>query len=157
NEKHRIFFRMNSDFWEEHKNNTFPNESTGIILNRENKGISFDDVYVFTPSFLMNVRYGMIYGIFTERRRSRGFDLASLGFWHRLVGLVPNELAHVPNVQVGSLTQLGNWESGDGGDYSTAHSWAVTFTRLQGNHNLRFGSDFRVYRENFGRYPNDLS
>src|SRR5262249_2046793 len=50
-----------------------------------------------------------------------------------------------------------NWESGDGGDYSTAHSWAVTFTRLQGNHNLRFGSDFRVYRENFGRYPLDVS
>ena len=158
NPNHRVFFRMHSDFWEENKNHTFPNDpAVGIILNRHNKGLAFDDVYVVSPAFLVNFRYGLEFGDFLERRISRGFDLASLGFSPQLTGLVDGSLATFPNVQVGNLTQLGNWESGDGNTSSLTHSFAATFTRLHGNHNLRFGPDFRVYRQNFHRFPLDTA
>ena len=59
-----------------------------MILNRNNKGIAFDDVYVFNPSLLLNVRYGLTYQDFPERRASQGFDLSTLGFSQQLISLV---------------------------------------------------------------------
>ena len=157
-EKHRVFLAMHSDFWQEDKNHTFPDDiATGIILNRHNQGASFDDVYVFGPAFLMNVRYGVTFGDFVERRISRGFDLSTLGFSPQLVALANKDLATFPNVTVGSLTALGANESGDGGTSSLTHALAATLTRLVGNHTLRFGGDFRVYRQNFGRFPLDVA
>jgi hypothetical protein len=156
-ENHRAFVRVSKDFWEEDKNRVFTTGANGIILNRQNEGVTLDDVYVFNPSFLMNVRFGITYANFTERRISRGFDLGSLGFSARTAGLIDKNLAAFPNVQVGSFTQLSNWESGDGGNFSTTHSVGTTFTRLTGSHSVRFGADFRVYRENQGRYPIDVA
>lgn len=157
-ENHRMFVRMHSDFWEENKNHTFPaNPAVGIILNRHNKGVAFDDVYVINPTFLFNFRYGLEFGDFLEKRLSRGFDLSTLGFSPQLTSLIDKNLATFPNMQVGSLTQLGNWESGDGGTSSLTHSFAGTFTKLVGSHNLRFGADMRVYRQNFGRFQLDTA
>ena len=155
---HRIFVRGHSSFWEENKNHTFPDTiATGIILNRHNQGAAFDDVYVFNPTFLFNVRYGVEFGDFIERRISRGFDLSTLGFSPQLTGLIDKSLMTFPNMRVGTLTQLGNWESGDGGTSSLTHSFAGTFTKLMGSHNLRFGPEFRVYRQNFGRFQMDTA
>lgn len=140
---HRIFVRMHTDFWEENKNHTFPNDpAVGIILNRHNKGVAFDDVYVINSAFLFNFRYGLEFGDFLERRGSRGFDLSSLGFSPQLTSLIDKSIATFPNLRVGNLTQLGNWESGDGGTSSLTHSFAGVFTRLVGSHNLRFGRNF---------------
>lgn len=156
-ENHRAFIRLSKDFWEEDKNRVFDTGANGIILNRQNEGLTLDDVYVFSPSFLMNVRYGITYANFTEYRQSRGFDLSSLGFSPRLVQLIDKERATFPNVQLGSFTQLSNWETGDGGNFSTTHNVAGTLTKLSGNHSIRFGADYRVYRENQGRYPIEVS
>ncbi|MBS1827559.1 MAG: carboxypeptidase regulatory-like domain-containing protein [Acidobacteria bacterium] len=157
NQNHRAFVRMSTDFWEEDKNRVFTTGANGIILNRQNRGFTIDDVKVFSPTFLMNVRYGVTYANFTEKSIQQGFDLSSLGFASRLTGLVDKSIARFPNVQVGSLTQLANWESGDGGNFSTVHSMGATFTKLAGSHSFRFGGDFRVYRENQGRYPLDVA
>lgn len=156
-QNHRAFVRLSKDFWQEDKNRTFTTGANGIILNRQNEGLTLDHVYVFNPSFLINVRYGITYANFTEYRQTRGFDLATLGFVPSLVSLIDRQRATFPNVQLGSFTQLSNWETGDGGNYSTTHNLASTLTQLRGNHSLRFGADFRVYRENQGRYPLDVS
>src|SRR5260370_20862334 len=141
---------MHSDFWQEDKNHTFPDDpGAGIILNRHNQGAALDDVYVFSPSFLLNVRYGVEFGDFLERRSSRGFDLASLGFSPQLTGNISKSLATFPNVQVGSLTQLANWENGDGGTSPLTHHFAGTFPPLSGHHNPRFRGHFRVPPHNF--------
>ncbi len=154
---HRIFVRLSTDFWEEHKNDSFRNLATGITLNRENKGFSLDDVYVVSPTFLINVRYGIARAFFTESRNSRGFDVTTLGISQRVAALADARLATFPNVTAGSLTTLADWETGDGGNYSLTHSLASTVTRLIGDHNLRAGFDVRVYRENQGRYPYDTA
>jgi hypothetical protein len=158
NQNHRIFARAHSDFWEENKNHTFPDTiATGIVLNRHNKGAAFDDVYVFSPTFLFNFRYGLEFGDFLERRNSRGFDLSTLGFSPQFTSSINPEVMTFPNVRAGAITQLGNWESGDGGTSSLTHSFAGTFTKLKGSHNLRFGPEFRVYRQNLFRFPMDTA
>ena len=45
-DKHRVFVRVHYDFWEEDKNDYFDNRINGIILNRINRGLALDDVFV---------------------------------------------------------------------------------------------------------------
>ncbi len=151
-ENHRLFARVHYDWWEEDKDHWFGDYSA-IILNRINRGFALDDVYVLNPNTVLNVRYGITSQDFPERRVTQGFDLASLGFSSTLVGLVDKELATIPHTSTSGYDDIGRWESGDGADTSLTHSITGNVTRLQGNHNLKFGTDVRVYRGNHTRYP----
>jgi len=157
-ENHRIFVRLHRDFWEEDKNRVFSNDVNGVILNRNNKGIAFDDVYVVSPTLLFNFRYGLTFQDFPERRPSRGTDLSKLGFSQNLVNqVVDPALATLPNVGVNPFTSLASWESGDGLTAATSHSFVGNFTKMMGNHNFRFGPEFRAYRENRNRFHQGTS
>ncbi|MFN7921611.1 MAG: carboxypeptidase-like regulatory domain-containing protein [Bryobacteraceae bacterium] len=157
-ENHRIFLRLHRDFWEEDKNRVFNNSTNGVILNRNNKGIAFDDVYVFNPTFLLNFRYGLTFQDFPERRTSQGADLAALGLSSNLISQLPDKpRATIPNVSVGQFTAIAPWESQDGYTASTTNSFVGNFTKLKGNHSLRFGPELRVYRESRNRYGAALS
>ncbi len=161
-EKHRMFARVHYDTWTEKKwltgNNFFDPDVNQITLNRSNSGLALDDVYSFGPTFVMNVRYGLTYQDFPERRVSQGTDLASLGFSANLVSLLPDkQLATVPRIQLGGYAGLSGWESGDGTNSGMIHSFANTNTWLVGNHNLRFGADLRFYRAFGNRFPTDIS
>jgi len=157
-ENHRVFLRLHRDFWEEDKARVFGNDVNGVILNRNNKGLAFDDVYVFNPSFLLNFRYGLTFQDFPERRASQGYDLAKLGLSAQTIGLSQNSaLAPIPRIELSPFTTISSWESQDGVTASTTNSFVGNFTKLKGNHNIRFGPEFRVYRESRNRYGQALS
>jgi hypothetical protein len=159
NENHRIFLRLHRDFWEEDKSRAFNNSVNGVILNRNNKGIAFDDVYVLNPTLLVNFRYGLTYQDFPERRVSQGYDLSKLGFSQQLISLIGmKDKATIPRVGgLAGITEIAAWESGDGVTSSTTNSFVGNFTKLRGNHSFRFGPEFRVYREARNRYQATLS
>lgn len=144
-DKDRIFLRLHRDYWQEDKNRSFGNDVNGILLNRINRGIAFDEVHMFSPTFLLNFRYGLTQQIFPERRVSEGFSLASLGFAPEFVNLFPTVSA-VPNVRLGTMTQLSQSESGDGSASSIVNSFVGNFTNVRGKHTLKFGPEFRLYR-----------
>lgn len=156
-DKHRVFLRMHRDYWQENKNHFFGDNISGLILNRINRGIAFDDVYTLTPSFLINFRYGLTHQEFPEQRTSRGFNLSSLGFSPALTSLVNPDLATFPNVQAGGASQLAQWESGDGSTSSLIHSFVLNLTKLVGNHTIKFGPEFRLENEFRNRYNLDVS
>jgi hypothetical protein len=154
---HRMFVRVHYDFWEEDKNDHFDNRINGIILNRINRGIALDDVLVITPALLANLRYGFTNQDFPERRTTQGFDLSSLGFSSGLTNLIDRSLAVVPRVTLGAFSTISPWESGDGTNSSFTHTFQANFTRLQSNHNIKFGADARVYRSFGNRYPTQIA
>jgi hypothetical protein len=156
-DRHRIYGRFSWDFWEEEKDNRFDNASTGIVLNRKNRVFALDDAYTIKSNLLMNVRGGFTRQLFPERRRSRGFDLASLGFSDALVSLAPRDLATFPNIGFDGYQPFGNWESGDG--FFTTDVYNVTGTAiwLVGNHNMKFGTEYRRYVEHSSRFPTAVS
>ncbi len=156
-EKFRTFVRLHYDFWEEDKNDHFGNRINGIILNRINRGLAWDNVWVMAPTLLLNVRYGLTNQEFPERRVTQGFDLASLGFSQELIRLTDGDRATVPRVAAGGFSVLSPWESGDGTNTSTTHILSTNFTKLQGRHNLKFGSDARMYRAFGFRNPRMVS
>lgn len=103
-EKHRVFFRLHRDYWQSITKRDFNDDISGIILNRVNRGLALDDVYMFSPTFILNFRYGMTQQDFAERRVSQGFDLRSLGFSPETVAnSVDTALATFPRVRAGSL------------------------------------------------------
>jgi len=157
-ENHRIFIRMHRDYWQEDKNRFFgPDNISGVILNRVNRGAAFDDVYVINPSMLLNVRYGLTQQEFPERRVSQGFDLASLGLNSALVNSIDKSTATFPRLNVAPWSAVSNWESGDGTTASLIHNLNSTLTWNKSKHNVRFGFDWRNLRENRNRFPNGTS
>jgi hypothetical protein len=150
---HRMFARIHYDRWEEDKNHWFGDDVNGIILNRTNFGFALDDVLVLDPTLVLNLRYGLTDQDFLEHRASQGFDLASLGFSPALIGLIDPGNATIPRVSAGGFSTFSGWESGDGFTTSLTHSFGAHFTKLRGNHNLKFGSDFRIYQADGNRFP----
>jgi hypothetical protein len=150
---HRMFARVHYDRWEEDKDHWFGDNVNGIILNRTNVGFALDDVLVLNPTLVLNVRYGLTNQEFLEHRASQGFDLQTLGFSPTLIGLVDRSNATIPRVSAGGFSRLSGWESGDGFTGSLTHSFGGHFTKLRGSHNLKFGSDFRIYQADGNRFP----
>jgi hypothetical protein len=150
--RHRLYGRFSWDFWEEEKDDAFDNLATGIFLNRKNRIFAIDDTYTVRSNLLLNARAGFTRQLFPERRRSRGFDLSSLGFGQSLASLVPNELATFPNIALDNYQSLGGWESGDGFFTTDVYSAQASVVWLLGNHSLKFGAENRHYIEDSSRF-----
>jgi hypothetical protein len=156
-ERNRMFVRWHRDYWEEDKNRQFGNDVNGVILNRINRGIAVDDVHMLSSTMVLNLRYGISAQEFPERRVSSGFDLSSLGFAPNVVNLADKATATIPRTAVGSLTTLAGWESGDGKTASISHNGVANLAWMRGNHNVRFGFDWMMFREFRARYPQDTA
>jgi hypothetical protein len=156
-DRHRVYGRFSWDFWEEEKDDRFDNLATGIFLNRKNRVFALDDAYTLKNNLLMNVRGGFTRQLFPERRRSQGFDLASLGFAPALVSLAPAALATFPNITFDGYQAFSPWESGDGFFTTDVYNVTGSLIWLVGNHNLKFGTEYRRYVEHSSRFPTAVS
>ena len=156
-ERHRIFLRGDYDYWDERKNNLYSNISSGIELNRINRGLAFDDVFVISPATIFNFRYGLTNQEFPEQRSSRGINLASLGFAPGLTSLVSPTLAAFPTVNIAGFSGFSASESGDGSNTSLTHSFNASLTTQKKSHNIHYGIDYRIYRAFQNRFANDVA
>lgn len=150
-ENHRFFVRLNTNKFD-NRVQALPTIASGNVTDRIGYGVVADDVYVFNPHLLLNLRYGLTYQNPRVTRFSQGFDLLSLGFPQDLVQEInakadPAGIAF-PQVVVdgGNFTNLG--EAGGNDRRIYYQTFAGTVTRLTGNHSLRFGGEFRLMREN---------
>ena len=150
--KHRIYGRFSWDFWEEEKDDRFDNLATGIFLNRKNRILGVDDAYTFRNNLLMNIRGGFTRQLFPERRRSQGFDLATLGFSQSLLGLVPRDISAFPFVNFDGFQDFGVSESGDGWFTTDVYSATGSLMWLVGRHSTKFGTEYRYYIEDASRF-----
>lgn len=112
--------------------------------------IALDDVYVFSPSLVMNIRYGYERYAFEHRPRTYGYDPAQLGFSGDTLAQLSSRVKIFPRVDVAGLATLGG-EEGDR-TYNDVHSLFVNFTKQHSNHVLKFGMDARAYRVNAFSY-----
>lgn len=153
--KNRFFFRW---FNQQHDNSTdFLGTITNVdLLDRTAWGVVADDVHIFNPGLLLNVRYGITYESNINARGSQGFDLTSLGLPASLTTNIVNRLGPngiaFPNVQVdGSVyTALSNNGGTRGAtNYSTA---GATLTKIAGRHSTRYGVEYRLQRETAFNY-----
>jgi hypothetical protein len=152
-ESHRMFFRLSNN---QHDNtqDTLPGLASGTILDRTTYGAVIDDVYVFSPRTLLNLRWGVTYEDDATTRRSQMMDLTTLGFPQSLVNEImtkstPGGIAF-PQISVDGLQKLG--DAGGNQIGTLYHTWAGTLTRTTGNHSFRIGGEHRLQRENAFNY-----
>lgn len=152
-EGHRMFFRLANN-QHDNKQDTLPGLASGTILDRTDYGVALDDVYVFSPRTLLNVRYGLTYEDDATWRRSQLMDLTTLGFPKSLVDDIKNKgnAAGIafPQISVDGLQKLG--DAGGNRIGTLYHTWAGTLTRLTGGHSFRIGGEYRLQRENAFNY-----
>lgn len=149
-QRHRVFGRYNQAHQLFQSGQTFPNTANGNVRHRYNKGAGFDDVFVFNPQLLVNFRYGFSRFIQTFHPLGKGFDLAAAGFSQALVSQLDPQGITFPQIAVDQLAQLGsNFVTGE---FTNYHTVAADFTNTRGNHSLRFGGEYRLFREHNRNY-----
>jgi hypothetical protein len=119
--------------------------SVGQVYLGKTRQFSLDDVYVFSPSLVMNVRYGYIRYAGLSSPRRLGYDPSELGFSSGVVSLFKG-LELSPNVNISGLTSIGTEQWA--GKNNDIHALFVGFNKQQNNHNFKFGADVRAYRDN---------
>lgn len=159
-QNNRMFVRLDYDHQTEDQSDFYGNLATGILFTRINRGVAVDEVLVLSPSHVLNLRYGLTNGETPERRRSMGFNVASLGYSPSLLALLDPKVTTFPNVFIGTsalkkpcqgsctgtFSGFGNFRLGDGTITGIVHNLAATLDSLRGKHNLRYGADLRLYR-----------
>lgn len=146
NEKHRIFGRASWYNRDSNYNNYYRNDATGEFFLFKSRQGTFDHVWTISPTMVLNSKYG--YNRFIRGTNSnpanRGFDLTSLGFPSYYNALIPEETRRFPRFDIN-----GYQGTAVGGELrpTDTHSYASTMNQSLGAHSVKYGVEFRSYRE----------
>ncbi|MDP3001183.1 MAG: TonB-dependent receptor [Bryobacterales bacterium] len=152
-ERHRIFSRVNVYKRESDYNNWFKSAATGQWFQFLSRGAAFDDVYSFSPTFVMNLRYGYnrFIRVTDSNPAGRGFDLTTLGLPASYNNAIDAKIRRFPVISIDGYSGTYNgwlWRP------TETHSFTGAFDKVQGTHSLKFGMEYRAYRENQYEYDN---
>jgi hypothetical protein len=158
--RHRIFSRVNVYKSDMKYNDWFKNVSTGRLFNFLSRGAAFDDVYSFSPTLVMNLRYGYNRYVRTYDGKGEavGFDLTTLGFPASWNNATDPSIRRFPRFTIAGYTATYPWPLASN-SISTlwrptdTHNFTAAFDKISGAHSLKFGLEYRIYREN--QYSND--
>jgi hypothetical protein len=145
-EKHRIFGRASWYDRDSYYNNYYRNGSTGEWFLFKSRQGTFDHVWLLSPTVVVNSRYG--YNRFIRGTNSnpenRGFDLTSLGFPASYNNMIPEDIRRFPRFEID-----GYQGTGVGGELrpTDTHALGSTVNHSVGAHSLKYGVEFRSYRE----------
>ena len=152
----RMFVRVNWYDRNSTYNDYFDNIATGNRFQFVSRAAVFDNVHTFTPTLLLNVRYG--YNRFVRADdnpyKSHGFDLTTLGLPSYLNTLTSNDVRKFPRIDLSGYQGTaggGEWRPND------IHNVLATLSKTQGSHFLRGGVEFRAYRENRTEFGNNVT
>lgn len=153
-QKHRVFWRGNGSKRKQQHDARF-NEGCGTYLLLYTRGLAFDDVYIFNPQFLVNTRYSYTRYSANQLPLQIGTDLLGVGFSKTFVDQIRpfGPLAvRLPRITVSGYGSLGVGPSNNDvtyfNEHNDTHDFAVNFTRVLHAHTIRFGTAYRVLREN---------
>jgi hypothetical protein len=107
-----------------------------------------DDVHVFNPTTVLNVRYG--YNRFErnsgQKEEARNFDLTQLGWPSAYNDLIPIANRYFPRLDFDGNTMI---DVAYGADFrpTTSHTVVATLNKVLAAHSLKGGMEMRIYRE----------
>jgi hypothetical protein len=153
NEKHRLFGRYSQWYQLFSSGQTFDNTANGTNRYRYNYGGVLDDVYVISPTLVNNARLGLTRFEQSAYPLTVGFDLTAAGFSPSLAAAIDPQAYTLPSLNIAGYTAIGSNITRTFSNYLTA-SDSVSWTK--GNHMLRFGAEFRVYREHNKSFSNGV-
>jgi len=122
----------------------FPNEVTGNTEDRANLFAGLDDVITLSPRAVLSVRSSFTrYKIETVPLSGR-FDLIAAGFDPRFVAFIDPQGRFVPGISITGHTGIGG--AAPSSEYTNYAYLGADCSWVLGNHTVRGGAEFRVYR-----------
>lgn len=146
-DKQRFFVRASVYRRDSTYNNYFNNLATGVVFQFLSRAAMFDDVYMFSPTLVLNTRYS--YNRFIRNSDNnadaQGFDLTSLGFPASYASQIPQAYRRFPVINMTGYIVAAS-ATGENRPIDN-HTVSATLTKTHGVHSIRTGFEFRAYRE----------
>jgi hypothetical protein len=123
-------------------------ETSGTWFQFQSYQAVIDDVHVFNPTTVLNVRYG--YNRFErnsgQQEEARNWDMTRLDFPAEYNSLISDAARYFPRLDFDGNTMI---DVAFGADFrpTTSHTAAVTLNKVLSRHSLRGGMEMRIYRE----------
>lgn len=133
-----------------------PNDGSGINFTGQ-RNVTLDNVILFTPQLIGNIRYGFGRNVSDRIPIGAGFDVTSLGFPRYLADAAARNMTIFPKMDfAGAASALGQnftraFEAGMG------HFLTGGVTRIFSGHNLKFGGEYRKFFVNYIQFGSPAS
>lgn len=153
-ERHSAFGRYSFEDRYQDEPNYFNSVAANVRVVKDRfANFTFNDVFSVTNTVINNFRYGYTYVRARQVPESEGFDVTSLGF--------PSYLSEQAAVQIFPVLTIGGGAAGStlageitGGTIGSSgnrqprdtHTIADAVTIVSGNHTIKTGGEFRLYR-----------
>jgi len=148
-DKERFYFRTNFTKLERPEN-VRQSLTDGDNFYRFNRGVSFDNVYIFSPKFFVDSRFTLTRFYTGYTPYQEGWDLASLGFSSTYINdikALDSRALKFPNINVSGQSALGGVNTYNE-QWFNNYEFALNFTSLVGRHTVRYGAAYRIYQLN---------
>jgi hypothetical protein len=148
-DKNRMFARYSWYERNSHYNDYLASLASGTLFQFISYQAVVDDVHIFNPTTVLNVRYG--YNRFDrnadmEKPEALGFDLTQLGFPSAYNSMVSDLIRRFPRLDFPS-GQMVSVAYGNDFRPIISHTVAATLNKSMGAHALKFGAEIRRYGE----------
>ena len=149
-DRNRLMFRVVSN---RNDNNSvdffgYDNPSVGAVFYQKSLGFAFAETYSFSPVLVMDVRISDSSFVRAQGPNSagNGFLISSLGFPAYLQSAISPSQREFPTITIGGYTNLG--DRAPLYKNTETRSASGTLYKITGNHQLKFGGEFRFDPEN---------
>ncbi len=129
---------------EQNFNDYYNTDASGVNLRRRSRSVALDDVHVFNPSLVLNLRYGYTRFIEDRYAKSLGTSPTKYGFDQNLASQIDPRAYVFPTIAVSGYSSLGN--ENPTLNTTDVHTANISMDRLAGTHSIKFGVDLRWYR-----------
>ncbi len=133
-------------------------EASGTFFQFQSYQAVIDDVHVFNPTTVLNVRYG--YNRFErnsgQQEDALAWDMTKLGFPAQYNSLIADFGRRFPRLDFDGNTMV---DVAYGGDFrpTTSHTVVATLNKVLAQHSLKGGMEMRIYREDSLSTANEQS
>ncbi|MBI4893328.1 MAG: carboxypeptidase regulatory-like domain-containing protein [Acidobacteria bacterium] len=143
--KNRLFFTMRHSDYKSSTSDIFQNDATGQYSGMNLWGGALDDVHSFTPTLLLNTRFGFLRSYSSSSIKSGGMDPTTLGFPSYM--LTNSQRLAMPRVAFSDAVAGFSTSPGSQTPF-TSLQWFTSLSKVFNRHTLKGGFDFRRYDAN---------
>ena len=147
NDRNHLYGDIRHTDYLQSKNNYFGNLAEGSLLNRNNWGLSLDEIYTLNPTNVFDIRLNLTRMNEDHGVPSAGFSPTSLGYPSYLGG--DSNYLQLPVISFNSATGMQALGASSANKLpSQSYQVFPTWEKTKGTHTLKFGGDIRQYRLN---------
>ena len=153
-DRNRLFGRYSEARWNFHDPYYYlsPTLSSGVTTDRIQRLGALDDTHTFSPSVVLNVRFGWTISHDWQNPVSSGVNLSEFSLPNLTKLSSTPDATPLPSISIAGYNGSYRQSIGEGDSFSDDHkvySTGATLNYMKSNHMFSFGAEHRYYIENY--------